>query len=144
MSGSLRSPAQTFSFLFGAVLTVAGIVGFFYNGNFSAGSHIPSDEVFGLLSVNGWHNIVHLLTGLVGLKAARSWSGARTYSYAVFVLYTVIFILGLAYGTHDAVLSLIPINAADDALHGIIAAAALVAGLATPDVPPPTLAATSP
>ncbi|MFL5885721.1 MAG: DUF4383 domain-containing protein [Thermoleophilaceae bacterium] len=140
MTGSQRSPAQTFSFLIGAVLTVAGIVGFFYNGDFSAGSHIPSDDVFGLLSVNGWHNVVHLLTGLVGLKAARTWTGARAYSYAVFVLYTAIFVLGLAYGTHDAVLSLIPINAADDALHGIIAAAALVSGLATPDVRPPTLA----
>src|SRR3954465_6808535 len=140
LTGSQRSPAQTFSFLIGAVLTVAGIVGFFYNGDFSAGSHIPNDEVLGLLSVNGWHHVVHLLTGLVGLKAARTWTGARSYSYALFVLYTAIFVLGLAYGTHDAVLSLIPINTADDALHGIIAAAALVAGLATPDVRPPTLA----
>src|SRR3954463_10675578 len=78
LTGSQRSPAQTFSFLIGAVLTVAGIVGFFYNGDFSAGSHIPNDEVFGLLSVNGWLNVVHLLTGLVGLKAARTWTGARS------------------------------------------------------------------
>jgi hypothetical protein len=135
-----RSPAQTFSFLIGAVLTIAGIVGFFYNGSFDTGSHIPSDEVFGLLSVNGWHNVVHLVTGLAGLRAARSWSGARTYSYALFVLYTALFVLGLASGTHDAVLGLIPVNGADDALHGIIAASALLAGLATPAVPPPTLA----
>jgi hypothetical protein len=138
-----RSPAQTFSFLIGAVLTVAGVVGFFYCGAFETGSHVPSEDVFGVLSVNGWHNVVHLLTGLVGLRAARTWSGARTYAYALFVLYTAIFVAGLAYGTNDAVLSLVPINAADDALHGIIAAAALVAGLATPAVPPPTFAAES-
>ena len=133
-----RSPAQTFSLVIGAVLLIAGIVGFFYNGDFSTGSHVPSDEVFGLLSVNGWHNVVHLVTGFVGLRAARSWSGARTYSFALFVLYAVVLVAGLVYGTDEAAFSLIPINAADDALHGIIAAAALVAGLATPSAPPPT------
>jgi Domain of unknown function (DUF4383) len=135
-----RSPAQTFSLLIGWVLLIAGVVGFFYNGSFATGSHIPSDDVFGLLSVNGWHNVVHIVTGLIGLWAARTWSGARTYSYALFVVYTGVFVLGLAYGTNDAVLSLIPINAADDALHAIIAAAALVSGLATPAAPPPTFA----
>jgi len=133
-----RSPAQTFSLVIGAVLLIAGIVGFFYNGDFSTGSHVPSDEVFGLLSVNGWHNVVHLVTGFIGLRAARSWSGARAYSFALFVLYAVVFVAGLLYGTHEAAFSLIPINAADDALHGIIAAAALVAALASPAVPPPT------
>jgi hypothetical protein len=136
-----RSPAQTFSLVIGWVLTIAGIVGFFYNASFHAGTHVPSDEVFGILSVNGWHNVVHLLTGLAGIRAARGWNGARTYSYALFVLYGVVFVLGLAYGTDKAVLSLIPVNGADDALHGIIAATALVSAVATPEVPPPTLAA---
>jgi hypothetical protein len=122
------------------VLTVAGLVGFLYSGSFDAGSHIPSEKVFGLLSVDGWHNLVHVLTGLVGLRAARTWFGARAYCYALFVLYTAILVLGLAYGTSEAALSLIPINSADDVLHGIIALAALVCGLATPATPPPTLA----
>ena len=135
-----RAPAQTFSLLIGWVLTIAGVVGFLYNGDFGTGTHVPSDEVFGLLSVNGWHNLVHLLTGLVGLRAARSWSGARTYCWALFALYTAVFVLGLVYGTDEAVLSLIPVNGADDVLHGIIAAAALASGLATAAVPPPTLA----
>jgi hypothetical protein len=128
----------------GATLLVAGAIGFLYNSDFGSGSHIPSDEAFGLLSVNGWHNVVHLVTGLIGLSATRSWSGARTYCFAVFVAYTAIFILGLAYGTHDAVLSLIPINGADNVLHALIAAGALVSGLASPAVPPPTLATTEP
>ena len=115
-------------------------MGFLYNADFGAGRHVPSDEVFGILSVNGWHNVVHLVTGLIGLRAARSWGGARAYSFGLFVLYTAVLVLGLAYGTSDAALSLIPINGADDALHGIIAAAALAAGLATPAVPPPTFA----
>jgi hypothetical protein len=127
----------------GATLVVAGVAGFFYNSDFSTGSHIPSDKVLGILSVNGWHNLVHLVTGLIGLSAARSWSGARTYSLALFVAYTAIFILGLAYGTHDAVLSLIPINGADNVLHALIAAGALASALASPAVPPPTLATES-
>ena len=40
----------------------------------------------------------------------------------------------------EAVLSLMPVNGGDDALHAIIAATALASGLATPAVPPPTLA----
>jgi hypothetical protein len=136
-----KAPAQTFARLIGWILTIAGIVGFFYCASFEAGKHLPSEDVFGILSVNGWHNLVHLVTGLIGLRAARTWGGARTYSFALFVLYTAIFVLGLAYGTSDAVLSLVPVNGADDALHGIIAAAALLSGLATPAVPPPTLAA---
>jgi hypothetical protein len=135
-----RAPAQTFSLVIGWVLTIAGIVGFLYNGDFGTGSHVPSDDVLGILSVNGWHNVVHLLTGLVGLRAARSWSGARTYCWALFVLYAAVLVLGLAYGTDQAVLSLIPINGADDVLHGLIAAAALASGVATPEVQPPTLA----
>ena len=126
--------------MIGWVLTIAGVVGFFYCASFETGKHVPSEEVFGLLSVNGWHNVVHLVTGLIGLRAARTWGGARTYCWALFVLYTAVFVLGLAYGTDEAVLSLIPINAADDALHAISAAAALASGLATPAVPPPTLA----
>jgi hypothetical protein len=136
-----RSPAQTFSFLVGAVLLLAGVVGFLYNADFGTGSHIPSDDVLGILSVNGWHNLVHLLSGLAGLAAARTWSGARAYCYGLFAAYTAIFVLGLAYGGDQAVLSLIPINGADNALHAAIAAAALVSGLATPATPPPTLAA---
>src|SRR2546421_11583435 len=69
-----RAPAQTFSLVIGAVLTVAGVVGFLYNGDFGTGTHVPSDDVLGILSVNGWHNLVHLVTGLVGLRAARTWS----------------------------------------------------------------------
>jgi hypothetical protein len=120
---------------------VAGLVGFLYCASFDTGSHIPSEKVFGILSVNGWHNLLHLLTGLVGLRAARTWTGARAYCYALFVLYTAILLLGLAYGTNDAALSLFPINSADDVLHGIIALTALVCGLSTPATPPPTLAA---
>jgi len=135
-----RTPAQTFSYLIGWVLTLAGVIGFFYCGSFSTGAHTPREDVFGILSVNGWHNLVHLLTGLAGLWSSRSWSSARTYCYALFVLYTAVFVLGLAYGTSDAVLGLVPINTADDVLHGVIAGFALICGLATPAVPPPTLA----
>jgi hypothetical protein len=120
---------------------VAGLVGFLYCASFDTGSHISSENVFGILSVNGWHNLLHLLTGLVGLRAARTWTGARAYCYALFVLYTAILLLGLAYGTNDAALSLFPINSADDVLHGIIALTALACGLSTPATPPPTLAA---
>src|SRR5436305_13325455 len=82
-----KAPAQTFALLIGWILTIAGIVGFFYCASFEAGRHVPSEDVFGLLSVNGWHDVVHLVTGLIGIRAARTWGGARVYSFALFVLY---------------------------------------------------------
>ena len=63
------SPARLYALLVGGVLTIAGIIGFFYSSSFDTGSELPTDEVLGILSVNGWHNIVHLATGLLGLAA---------------------------------------------------------------------------
>jgi hypothetical protein len=135
-----RTPAQTFSHLIGWVLTLAGVIGFFYCASFSTGAHVPREDLFGILTVNGWHNLVHLLTGLIGLWASRSRSSARGFCYGLFVFYTALFVLGLAYGTNDAALGLIPVNTPDDVLHGLIAGFALISGLATPSVPAPTYA----
>ena len=62
------SPAKLYATLVGAVLTIAGITGFFYTASF--GSPGAVDDTFGILAVNGWLNVVHLATGLLGLAAA--------------------------------------------------------------------------
>ena len=53
------SPARLYCLLVGAVLVIAGIIGFFYEASFATGDSIRTDDVFGVLSVNGWHNLVH-------------------------------------------------------------------------------------
>jgi RNA polymerase sigma-70 factor (ECF subfamily) len=44
-----RSPAQVYALVIGATLTVAGVVGFFYNADFGSGSGTPRDAVLGIV-----------------------------------------------------------------------------------------------
>ena len=62
-----RSPAQVYALVIGLTLVVAGIVGFFYSASFSTGDGTERDAVLGILDVNGWHNVVHILSGVAGL-----------------------------------------------------------------------------
>src|SRR2546423_7666330 len=72
-----RTPAQLYALLVGGTLVIAGIIGFFYSADF--GSPGDVDSVLGILDVNGWHNVVHIVTGGLGLLApgyaAREYAG---------------------------------------------------------------------
>jgi hypothetical protein len=137
VTGTTRSPAQLYALIFGAVLTVAGIIGFFYNSDFTSNKHVH-DAVFGILNVNGWHNVVHILTGVLGLAAAGSYSSARTYALALGVIYIIVAIWGFIIGSGNSILSIIPVNTADNVLHLLIGVAGIAAGMATPAVAEPT------
>jgi hypothetical protein len=141
-TGTQRSPAQLYALIFGAVLTVAGIVGFFYNSDFTSNKSVH-DEVFGILSVNGWHNVVHIATGVLGLMAASSYSSSRVYALGLGVVYIVVAIWGFIIGSGDSILSIIPVNTADNVLHLLIGVAGIAAGVATPAVAEPTTARTA-
>ena len=134
------SPARLYCTLVGAVLVIAGIIGFFYNAGFGAGADagVGDDkhyEVFGLLAVNGWHNLVHIGLGLLALAVAGSTSGARTYCLAIGLLYVVLAIWGFA-DSDDVILGLIPLNNEDNFLHLILGLTGLAAGAATPAAKP--------
>jgi hypothetical protein len=136
-STSLKSPAQIYALLFGAVLTVAGIIGFFYNSTFTNDKSVH-DDVFGILSVNGWHNVVHIATGVLGLLAFRSYASARAYALGLGVVYIAVAIWGFVIGSGDSILSIVPVNTADNVLHLLIGVAGLAAAAATPAVARPT------
>jgi hypothetical protein len=125
----IRSPAQTYALVIGLALTAAGIVGFLYSGSFGEPGH--TDAVFGVLDVNGWHNLVHLATGLLGLAVARSYGGARLYAIGSGFAYAAIAIWGLVIGGGESILGIVPVNTEDDVLHLLIALAGLAAGLGT-------------
>jgi hypothetical protein len=129
------SPARLYALTVGSVLTVAGIIGFFYNASFAVGDDInASDPVFGLLAVNAWHNIVHILTGLLGLLAAGY--AARTYALGLGLVYLVVALFGfieLGSGDlNDTILQFIPVNTEDNILHLALGVLGLAAGAATP------------
>jgi hypothetical protein len=133
-----RSPAQVFALVIGATLVVAGIVGFFYNASFGTGDGTERDAVLGVLDVNGWHNVVHILTGALGLLVAASYGGARVYAIGLGAVYLLVALLGFLAGDGDEILNLIPVNTEDNVLHLLIGFAGVGAGLATPAVEAPT------
>jgi hypothetical protein len=111
---------------------VAGIVGFFYSASFSAGDGTERDAVLGILDVNGWHNLVHIASGAIGLFGAASYGGARVYALGFGAVYLVVAVLGFIAGNGDEIFNLIPVNTEDNFLHLLIALAGIGAGLATP------------
>jgi hypothetical protein len=136
------SPARLYATLVGGVLVIAGIIGFFYEASFATGDSIVSDDVFGILAVNGWHNLVHILLGLLGLASAGY--AARTYALGVGLLYIVLAVWGFL-ETENGVgvlVDLVPINTEDNFLHLILGLTGLAAGAATPKASTPPAVAT--
>jgi len=85
-----RSPAQVYALVFGVVLVAAGVLGFFYESSFSTGDDVyPEnvDKVLDILDVNGWHNVVHIATGALGLAVAGSYANARLYALGLGAVY---------------------------------------------------------
>ena len=129
------SPARLYATLVGAVLVAAGIIGFFYEASFATGvPGVESDDVFGILAVNGWHNLVHILLGLLGLAMAGSTSSARTYCLGAGALYIILAIWGFleTENGYGVLIDLVPINTEDNFLHLILGIVGIGAGLATP------------
>jgi hypothetical protein len=135
-----RSPAQVYALVIGAALVLGGIAGFFYNASFGSGDGTDRDAVLGILDVNGWHNVVHILTGALGLAVAASYGAARGYAIAAGLVYLLIALVGFIAGDGDEILNLIPVNTEDNFFHLLLGIAGLGAGLITPATPAPSLA----
>lgn len=125
-----RTPAQLYCLVFGLVLIAVGLVGFAVNASFAMGSDMQGGRLLGLFEVNGWHNLVHLLSGLAALAAVRFPAHSRTFAFGFGGVYGAVTILGLAAGG-NGLFHLIAMNPADNFLHLAIAAAGLGAGMAT-------------
>ena len=126
-----NTPAQLYCTLAGVGLVIVGIIGFFYDASFDTGLEITSENVFGVLAVNGWHNLLHIATGLLGLLAAGY--AARTYALAIGLVYLIIAIWGFLEFEEGfgALLDLVAINTEDNFLHLLIGLTGLGAGAAT-------------
>jgi hypothetical protein len=94
--------------------------------------------------VNGWHNVIHLASGLLGLAVWRSYSAARTYAIAFGAIYAIVAIWGLVIGSGESILGIVPINTEDNVLHLLIAVAGIFAGLGTAETPRPSAAGVEP
>jgi hypothetical protein len=126
------SPACLYALVFGTVLVVAGIIGFLYESTFTDDESVR-DAVFGILDVHGWHNVVHIATGGLGLLAFVAGAyAARAYAFGLGAVYILVAIWGFIVGDGDSILSIVPVNTEDNVLQLLIALAGLGAAAATP------------
>ncbi len=126
------TPAMLYAGVVGAVLVVAGIIGFFYNAEFTS-DESARDAVFGVLDVNGWHNVVHILTGVLGLLAYGVGAyAARSYAMVLGAVYLVVAAWGFVVGSGDSILGIVPVNTEDNVFHLLLGVAGVGAALATP------------
>jgi Domain of unknown function (DUF4383) len=122
------SPARLYATAAGATLVVLGIVGFFYSASF--GSPGDVDEIFGAFAVNGWDNVLHVLTGVLGLIAADY--ASRRYALWLGAFYVVLGFWGFALGGGEAILGFLPVNTGDNLLHLALGALGILAARSTP------------
>ena len=124
-----RTPAQWYCLLAGAALLLAGIFGFIADATFDAGNNLNGDSFLGF-EVNGWHNVVHILSGIVLLAAFRRRGPAKAVALAFGVVYGLVTIIGLIDG--NDVLGIIPVNSADNILHLALSLVGILAAVASP------------
>jgi hypothetical protein len=93
---SMNTTVQKLAAVFGIVFVLVAIVGFLSAGGMNMQ---PSDtnaaaKALGIFPVNLLHNIVHLLFGIWGLAASRSWGGSKQFFMVGGVIYLVLTIAG--------------------------------------------------
>lgn len=122
------SPARLYAAAAGAVLLLLGIAGFFYSASFGAPGSV--EAALGVLRVNAWVNLLHVLTGALGLLMAGF--ASRRYALWIGALYTVLAIWGFAIGAGAAILGFLPASGGDDILHLVVGLLGLAAAAGTP------------
>jgi hypothetical protein len=127
-----------FSLVLGIIFLLIGIAGF-VPGLLQTPEPAADVEVtqsfgrlMGLFPVNALHNLVHIIFGIWGIAAYRSYTGARGYSKAVAVIYAVLAVMGLI-PRLNTTFGLIPLYGHDIWLHAVIAIAAAYFGFVASD-----------
>ena len=138
---------RRFAFFLGLFFLLAGIAGFLpFFAHPEAGATLADnmiaapdhgrailgtgdDMLFGLFPVNAAHNAVHILFGLWGLWASRTWRGALIYARSVAVIYLLLAVAGLLPAVQTG-FGLLPLYAKDVWLHRLIAVGGLYFGWA--------------
>jgi hypothetical protein len=128
-----KTLAQVYALSLGVVLVLVGLLGFLVEPSFGIGDSARRGTLIAF-DINGWHNVVHVLSGVAGIALAGTAAKARLYCIGYGVVYVLVTILGFVVGDGGLLLSLIPINTADNLLHLVIALTGIGIGLASPAV----------
>ena len=127
-----RATIQRVAMLVGAVFLLVGVLGFIPGittdyGQMTFASDDSGAKLLGIFQVSVLHNIVHLLFGIVGLLAARTVAGARSFLIVGGVVYLVLWLYGLLIDKQSAA-NFVPLNTADDWLHFVLGVGMVAAG----------------
>jgi hypothetical protein len=130
-------PARQFALAAGGFLALLGVLGFFFDAGFETGKQLSADDIAGVIVVNGWRNVLYLVTGLLALGfAARR---PRPTAAVLGGFYLLLGLWGVAETDHDIgdILEVLPLTDEDNILHLAIGALGLVAALADGPLPKP-------
>ena len=108
---------RIYAIAFGVVYTLVGVVGFLVAPGLATGTLI-------VFPVNGPHNVVHLLVGVVGIIAFASGQSVQ-YARGMAVLFAVLAVAGIL---PQQLLGLVPLGGADIFLHAATALLGAIAG----------------
>lgn len=115
------------------MFVLVGVLGFIpgittnYDELTFAGHHSEA-MLLGVFQVSILHNLLHLGLGVVGLALARTPRGARGYLIGGGLVYAALLVYGLVVA-EDSDANVVPLNAADDWLHAVLAVGMLALGL---------------
>ncbi len=136
-----------FALIFGIVYLLVGILGLIPGLLTPAATpgvtvNVLNGYLLGAFPVNIVHTLVHLILGIWGIVAYRSFTGSRAFARTAGVILIVLFIFGLIPGL-NVLFGLAPLNGADIWLHLISGIIALYFGL-TARVPSETVTPPNP
>lgn len=128
----MNTTIQKLAAVFGVVFILVAIVGFIAPGGMAMQPTDPATaaKALGVFPVNLLHNVVHLLLGLWGLAASRSWSGSKSYFTTVGILYALLTVIGFLSPNG---FGLVPLGGADIGLHCVLAIVMLAIGFTAKD-----------
>lgn len=130
---------RTFALVWGIVFLMVAASGLIPGMWQPAPPHYPDllvearyGDALGLFPVNILHDLVHLVFGLWGIAAYRSFGAAKTYAKSVAVVYALFAVMGLIPGLNTT-FGLVPLFGHDVWLHVLLAAPAAYFGFVHDD-----------
>lgn len=98
--------------LFGWIFVIVGVIGLYYAHTMQMGL------LLGVFPVNLLHNVVHIVFGIWGIMAARSFGAAKTFATVGGVIYLVLAVVG--YFVPGMAFGLLPLGGNDIWLHALL------------------------
>lgn len=122
-----------FALIFGIIYLIVGILGLIpglLTPSTAPGVtvNVLNGDLFGVFPVNIIHTLIHLILGIWGIIAYRTFSASRAYARTTGVIFIVLFIFGLIPGL-NVLFGLTPLNGGDIWLHLVTGIIALYFGL---------------